>query len=82
MITHKVRSIDVSLGGLRVESASEISPDSVVSFIMSPDFSSESLLGFGEVKWCISDEESNKFESGIAFSSYSTSESMREYLQI
>ena len=56
--------------------------DAVVSFVMDPDFSSDSLLGVGEVKWCVPKKGSNKFESGIAFLNYSTSESMREYLEI
>jgi len=78
----KGKSLDVSLGGLRLESYRELTPDSIVSFVMDPDFSSESLLGIGEVKWCRPQNGSNKFESGIAFSNYSTSESMREHLEL
>lgn len=82
MKAYKAKSLDVSLGGLRVESFKEFPSDAVVSFVLDPEFSSETLLGVGEVKWCLPKKDSNKFESGIAFSNYSTSESMREYLEI
>jgi hypothetical protein len=76
----KAESLDISLGGLRLESCRELNPESIVSFVMDPDFSNGSLLGVGEVKWCRRQNNSNKFETGIAFSNYSTSESVREYL--
>ena len=79
---YKAKSLDVSLGGLRVESFEELAKDSFVSFIMDPDFSSKSLLGIGDVKWCEPKINTNRFESGIAFSNYSTSESMKEYLKL
>ncbi len=79
---YKAKSLDVSLGGLRVESSKELVIDDIVSFMMDPDFSSESLIGVGEVKWCKPRIGQNKFESGIAFSNYSTSESIKEYLKI
>ena len=79
---YKAKSLDVSLGGLRVESFNELAIDSFVSFIMDPDFSSESLLGVGNVKWCEPKIDPNRFEAGIAFSNYSTSESMKEYLKL
>ena len=60
----------------------EFPTDVVVSFVMDPEFSSESILGVGEIKWCAPKKDSNKFESGIAFSNYSTSESIREFLEI
>lgn len=81
MKAYKAKSLDVSLGGLRVESFNEFPADAVVSFVMDPDFSSESLLGIGEIKWSAPKKDSNKFESGIAFSNYSTSESVREFLE-
>ena len=82
MINHKAKTIDVSLGGLRLESSQEFSTDTVISFVMDPEFSSESLIGVGEVKWCMPKKESDSFESGIAFSNYSTSEGVKEYLKL
>jgi hypothetical protein len=80
MNAYKAKSLDVSLGGLRIESFKELTTDTIVSFVLDPDFSSDSLLGVGEVKWCEPIKDSNKYESGIAFSNYSSSESMKEYL--
>ena len=78
----KAKSLDVSLGGIRIESPEEFTRDSVVSFMLDPEFSSDELLGVGEVKWCVPKKDSGKYEAGVAFSNYSTSESMREYLRI
>lgn len=78
----KAKSLDISLGGLRVECSSEFAHDTVVSFVMNPEFSSDNLLGFGEVKWCLPKKGTDRYESGIAFSNYSTSENVREYLEI
>ena len=80
MNTCKAKSLDVSLWGLRIESSCEFARDAVVSFILDPEFSSEQLLGVGEVKWCSPRKDSRMFEAGIAFSNYSTSEKMRAFL--
>lgn len=77
---YKAKTLDVSLGGLRVESFNELATDTVVSFILNPQFSSEDLLGVGEVKWCKPQNGTNKYESGISFSNYSTSEGMKQFL--
>ena len=82
MKAYKAKSLDVSLGGLRVECFKEFSTEAVVSFAMDPDFAEEALVGVGEVKWCEPIKDSKKFETGIAFLNYSTSQSMREYLDI
>jgi len=82
MNAYKAKALDVSLGGLRIESFKEFSTDTIVSFVLDPDFSTDTLIGVGEVKWCAPNSDSSKFESGIAFSNYSSSESMREYLQL
>lgn len=82
LMNFKAKSLDVSLGGLRIESYKEFAKDDVVSFVMDPEFSSAGLLGVGEVKWCRPQENTNKYECGIAFSNYSTSENMREFLEL
>jgi len=76
----KAKTLDLSIGGMRMETPKELNTDTVVSFELDPDFSSESLLGVGEVKWCEPKKDSDKFEFGIAFSDYSTSKGIREYL--
>jgi len=76
----KARTLDVSLGGLRIESPRELATDTILSFDSDPEFSSESLSGVGDVKWCRPQKDSDKFEFGIAFSDYSTSEGMRKHL--
>lgn len=79
---YKAKSLDVSLEGLRVESFEELAKDSFVSFSVNSDSSSESFLGVGDVKWCEAKIDPNRFEAGIVFSNYSTSESMKKYLKL
>ena len=77
---YKAKTIDVSLGGLRIESYNELRADSIISFILNPEFSEKELLGIGEVKWCKPKKSTNKYESGISFANFSTSEGIRQYL--
>lgn len=79
---YKAKSLDISLGGMRLESHNEFMTDTLISFVMDPDFSSEDLLGVGEVKWCRPKENSTKYEMGIAFSNYSTAKNIKEFLRI
>ncbi len=76
----KAKTLDLSIGGMRMESPRELNTDTIVCFESDPDFSPDNLVGVGEVKWCEPKEDSDMFEFGIAFSDYSTSKGMREYL--
>jgi hypothetical protein len=80
--TYKTKTLDVSVGGLRMESPRKLNVNTIVSFELDPDFSSESLLGVGEVKWCELQNGSEKFEFGMAFADHSTSKCMGEYLEL
>lgn len=62
----QARTLDISRGGLRIESPREFTPGSIVGF--KPDnISAHNISGFGEVKWCRHSEASDHFEFGIAF---------------
>jgi hypothetical protein len=66
MTYFKARTLDISRGGLRIESPREFTPGSVVGF--KPDnISSHNISGFGEVKWCRQSGTPDCFEFGIAF---------------
>lgn len=79
-ICDKVATIDMSLGGVRIEGSRELAKDSFVNFEFGPDSSSPGLSGVGEVKWCESQKDSDRFESGIAFSDLSSSRTLEVYL--
>jgi len=79
-ICDKVATIDMSLGGVRIEGSRELAKDSFVNFDFGSDFSSQGLSGVGEVKWCESQKDSDRFEAGIAFADLSSSQSLEAYL--
>lgn len=65
---YKVRTLDVSLYGMKIESPEKVTTDTIVGFEFDHDFSSDSLAGAGTVKWCEQQVDSDKFEFGMAFS--------------
>ncbi len=79
-ICDKVATIDMSLGGVRIEGSRELAKDSFVNFEFDSDFSSPGLSGVGEVKWCKSRKDSDRFEAGIAFADLSSSRALEVYL--
>ena len=52
LLDDRAITLDLSLGGLRIESHKEIPKDTLVAFEFGPDFSTPDLTGIGEVKWC------------------------------
>jgi len=80
MIDDKAITIDLSLGGLRVESHAMIPKDTFISFEFGSDFSTPDLAGTGEVKWCEARRDSDTFEAGIAFSDFSLTQAIGAHL--
>lgn len=78
----KARSIDVSLGGMRLEGPQKLTIGSIVGFELDDEFSSKNISGVGEVKWCREQQGSDKFEFGIAFPDFNTTHGMREHLRL
>lgn len=62
-----VRTLDVSRGGLRMESPQALTTGSRVGFESLDDASSRSISGIGEVMWCKPSTKLDNFEFGIAF---------------
>ncbi|WP_456386475.1 PilZ domain-containing protein [Desulfolithobacter sp.] len=60
-------TVDISLGGLRVESYRELPVDSLVTFSLNGDFSGEPVKGVGRVAWCRSLEQAPLYHAGLAF---------------
>lgn len=61
------RSVDLSLGGFRIENQQKIPLDALVSFKFSLDFSSLYVRGEGKVKWSKEKKGGGRFETGVAF---------------
>lgn len=65
---YKVKTLDMSPYGMKIESPEQITTDTIVGFALDPDFSQHFLPGTGTVKWCERQMDSDKFEFGIALS--------------
>lgn len=63
----KARTLDISLGGLRIESPRELTPGSIVCFETDEEITSRKISGIGEVRWCKPSVKSDSYEFGIAF---------------
>jgi len=79
---YRVRTIDVSLGGLRIEGPTNLATDTVVGFELDHNLSAGSLAGVGAVKWCEPQRGSDKFEFGLAFSDDNTSLGLMKLLEM
>jgi hypothetical protein len=80
LLDDRAVTLDLSLGGLRIESHRKIAKDSLVAFEFGPDFSTPDLIGVGEVKWCEARVDSGLFEAGIAFSDFSLTQAIGNHL--
>ncbi len=70
MLAKEAITVDMSLGGLRLESICRIPADTEVLLDFGPGFSTPELRGVGKVAWCESKANSTLFEVGIAFSDF------------
>jgi hypothetical protein len=80
LIDGKAFTVDLSLGGMRLESNAEIQKDSLVSFQFSSEFSVPNLSGVGEVKWCEPLENSDLYQAGIAFADFKLTQAIGSHL--
>lgn len=62
----KAASLDVSLGGFRMESDYELAAGAIVGFATDEDRSSRGMSGVGEVRWCRPAGRSGGFEYGVS----------------
>ena len=65
---YRIKTLDMNLYGMKIESPEQVAKDAIVGFEFDPDFSSNFLPGTGTVKWCERQSNSDKFEFGMAFS--------------
>ena len=75
------RTMDLSIGGLRLQTAEPLINDTVIRFSfddLAPDFP---LAGTATVKWCHRLVDSSEYQAGLAFTSEQTAEAMGLYLR-
>ncbi len=79
-IDDSASTVDLSPGGLRVESCRPLAVDSRVRFFLTGDSSDSSLGGTGRVRWCRSLDNAPLYHVGIAFADPSFSRKIRSRL--
>ncbi|MFC1524305.1 PilZ domain-containing protein [Thermodesulfobacteriota bacterium] len=66
VVEKEARTIDISLGGMQIESRDEIPASQMMYFSFGKDFAGDVISGIGEVKWCRTAEE-EAFLTGVSF---------------
>lgn len=60
-------TVDLSPGGIRLETYKELEVNSVITFALDEEFLSPECSGIGQVKWCKTLDNAPIFHAGIAF---------------
>jgi hypothetical protein len=75
------RTIDLSIGGLRLQTAEPLASDTVIQFSFDECAPHFPVAGTATVKWCHPLPDSSEYQSGLAFANEQTAEAMGIYLR-
>ncbi len=75
-------TVDMSPGGIRLESSHSLVLDSLVSFYLDKKFSEVGLRGIGKVRWCKSLENTPLFHAGIDFIDEAAAMAIQQHLAV
>jgi hypothetical protein len=79
LLDKKVTTVDLSAGGIRLQTHCDLPVNSMVSFSLNGT-SGPPIQGIGQIKWCRSLEDGSVYHAGIVFTDGSTSGAVRRYL--
>ena len=79
LLDSKATTVDLSAGGIRLQTHCELAVNSMVSFSLNGS-SGPPVQGIGQIKWCRSLEDGSVYHAGIVFTDGATSGAMRRYL--
>ncbi len=82
LLDKQATTVDLSLGGIRLQTHCELPVNSMVSFSMNGDSGGPPVQGIGQIRWCRPVEDTSVYHAGIVFTESSTSGAMRRYLGI
>jgi len=68
LMTDRASTLDISFGGMRFESPTDIPIHRMIAFTFGSDFVAPSLTGIGEVKWCETASPAEQYIAGLSFS--------------
>lgn len=66
-VDETIKTMDISLGGLRLESRTRLPFNELIAFTFGPDFIKPGYTGLGRIKWCQADAAGDGFQSGLSF---------------
>ena len=75
-------TIDVSPGGVRLQSSRQLTPDNLVAITFGPDFSSPSLTGIGQVRWSVATDSPELYLAGLSFLDAATKQAIGRHMGI
>ncbi|MBU0728111.1 MAG: PilZ domain-containing protein [Proteobacteria bacterium] len=67
IVEKEAKTIDISLGGMQIQSYDRIPTQQMMAFKFGSDFTMDSITGIGEVRWCTDAQKDEGFLAGIAF---------------
>jgi len=73
-------TVDLSPGGIGVQSRKQLAVDSLVDFSLHEFLTSRPLQGTGRVRWCRPADDKQLFHAGIAFVDEAVSSQIRSHL--
>ena len=80
ILDNQAFTVDLSLGGIRLETHHQIQPSGIVAFTFGADFSIPDLAGVGEVKWSEKNSDSERYLLGIEFADSKMRQAMGTYM--
>ena len=79
-IDNGAASIDLSLGGMRLETKAYLDPDETISFFFGEGNDQQYFKGKGDVKWIHAHESDEIIQVGLSFNDQETSNAVHRHL--
>ncbi len=75
-------TLDLSPGGMLLESRQALMMNNLVAFTFGPHFSTPNHTGIGQVRWCKEAKKTDAFHAGLSFVDASTKQALGHHMGI
>ncbi len=75
-------TIDLSPGGMQLESRHALMMNNLIAFTFGPHFSTPNHTGIGQIRWCREVNEPDLFHAGLSFIDASTKQALGHHMGI
>jgi len=82
LIDDQAFTIDLSPGGLRLESRKKLTPNHLIAFTFGPDFSLSNIGGVGQIRWSCESDQPDVFHAGLEFRDHATKQVIGHHMGI